>query len=377
MTLRPIDRLDCWILRIPTIRAHTLSVATMREQRLVLLRLTDRDGMTGWGEATTIGNLAYTDESPDSIKLHLDLYFREFLIGQLPEPEPLMAAVGKAIVGNYFAKCAVETALYDLKGRQTGCSIADMLGSNPKHKSLPVAWTLASGDTDRDIEEGRQMLAARRHKIFKLKIGKRRWQDDVRHAAAIAEALGQDASIRVDVNQAWSFSDAKQAIPALAEAGVTLVEQPVAATDLDGARELCGLSGAVIMADEALRGGVAAADLVIRHRAADVLSLKIAQAGGLTSCRQVAERGQKAGLALYGGTMLEGGIGTAASAHVFATLPDFQWGTELFGPLLLTEEILQEPLAYDDFCLRLPQGDGLGVTVDEAAIREFAETGPS
>lgn len=342
----------------------------------MLLRLTDRDGMTGWGEATTIGNLAYTDESPDSIKLHLDLYFREFLIGQLPEPATLMAAAGKAIVGNYFAKCAVETALYDLKGRQAGCSVAGMLG-NPRTKSLPVAWTLASGDTARDIEEGRQMLAARRHKIFKLKIGKRAWQDDVQHAAEIADALGQEASIRVDVNQAWTFDDARLAVPALAEAGVKLVEQPLSATDLDGARALCGMSDAAIMADEALRGGVAAADLVIRHRAATVLSLKIAQAGGLTPCRQVAETGREAGLALYGGTMLEGGLGTAASAHVFATLPDFEWGTELFGPLLLTEEVLREPLAYQEFGLRLPQGDGLGVTVDETAIREFAEAGPS
>jgi hypothetical protein len=55
------------------------------------------------------------------------------------------------------------------------------------------------------------------------------------------------------------------------------------------------------------------------------------------------------GIGLYGGTMLEGTVGTAASAHLFATFPALQWGTELFGPLLLTEDIVTSPLTYADF----------------------------
>ena len=58
--------------------------------------------------------------------------------------------------------------------------------------------------------------------------------------------------------------------------------------------------------------------------------------------------------------MLEAGVGTAASAHVFATFPKLAWGTELFGPLLLTEEILTEPLDYAEFSLAVPTGPGLG-----------------
>ena len=71
-----------------------------------------------------------------------------------------------------------------------------------------------------------------------------------------------------------------------------------------------------------------------------------------------------AGIGLYGGTMLEGGIGTAATAHVCATFPELAWGTELFGPLLLTEEVLRTPLVYRDFMLEVPTGPGLGVDID-------------
>ncbi len=62
--------------------------------------------------------------------------------------------------------------------------------------------------------------------------------------------------------------------------------------------------------------------------------------------------------------MLEGAIGTIASAQLFSTFSELKWGTELFGPLLLTEEILVEPLHYENFALHLPQGPGLGIALD-------------
>ena len=75
-----------------------------------------------------------------------------------------------------------------------------------------------------------------------------------------------------------------------------------------------------------------------------------------------------AGIDLYGGTMLEGSIGTLASAQVFATFPKIAYGTELFGPLLLTDEIMCEPLQYRDFMLQLPQAPGLGIAVDKEKV---------
>jgi muconate cycloisomerase len=82
-----------------------------------------------------------------------------------------------------------------------------------------------------------------------------------------------------------------------------------------------------------------------------------------------------AGIELYGGTMLEGGVGTVASAHVFSTFAKLQWGTELFGPLLLTEEILATPLDYSDFELTVPDAPGLGIELDEDRLKFFARDG--
>jgi muconate cycloisomerase len=242
-----------------------------------------------------------------------------------------------------------------------------LIGGGRVRERLPVAWTLASGDTARDIEEAERMLDARRHRIFKLKIGKRPVRDDVAHVAAIKKALGDRASVRVDVNQAWDESAAEIGMRLLFDAGVDLVEQPVARHALGAMTRLSARHGVPLMADEALHGPRDAFALAAAA-AARVFAVKIAQSGGLFAAHDVAQIADAAGIGLYGGTMLEAAIGTAASAHLCATFSSLAWGTELFGPLLLTEEILAEPLTYADFELAVPTGPGLGVALDEDRV---------
>jgi len=103
---------------------------------------------------------------------------------------------------------------------------------------LPVAWTLASGDTARDIAEAEEMLSRRRHNVFKLKIGRNEVGADIAHVAAVRRAVGDRASVRVDVNQAWSETIAAKAIAELEALGVDLVEQPIAQTNRRGMTRL-------------------------------------------------------------------------------------------------------------------------------------------
>ena len=359
------------IANVPTMRPHVLAMATMQSQAVTLVFIEREDGITGVGEATTIGGLAYGEESPEGIKLAIERYFAPLIIGQdADRPAAIMKRLAGAIVGNRFAKCAVETALLDALGQVRGCPVSELVGGRLRDR-VPVAWTLASGDTARDIAEGEEMLSRRRHDIFKLKIGKRAVHEDCAHVSAIAKAFTGRASVRVDVNQNWTRAQATDGIARLQEAGVVLIEQPIAGDDLVGMRQLCDRFDVAIMADEGLTGPHSAWQFA-DGRAADVFSLKITQSGGLTAARDVAAIAAVARIGLYGGTMLEAGIGTAASAQLFATLPEFEWGTELFGPLLLTEELLEEPLQYADFSLTVPDRPGLGVRIDFDKLRRLA-----
>lgn len=371
-----LQNVEAILVDVPTIRPHVLSVATMKLQTMVIVRLYCADGIIGLGEATTIGGLAYGEESPEGIKLAIDTYLAPRIIGMdVNRPAEAMAALQTMAVGNRFAKSAIEMALLDAFGIRHGIPLSELLGGSLRDY-IPVLWTLASGDTKTDIAEAESMVTSRRHNTFKLKIGKRSLKDDVAHVAAIKRALGDDISVRVDVNQAWDEPVAKRGIAMLADAGCDLVEQPIAMHNRAGMARLRASSMIAIMADEALHGP-SDAYAFAAEGAADVLAVKISQSGGLRAARAVGEIADSAGLALYGGTMLEGSVGTAAAAHLFSTFPRLAFGTEQFGPLLLTEELLSQPLSYGDFGMKVPQGAGLGIALDETALARLRRDGPN
>jgi muconate cycloisomerase len=188
--------------------------------------------------------------------------------------------------------------------------------------------------------------------------------------AEIAEKLHGRASVRVDLNARWDLLTSLRWLPRLAAAGVDLVEQPVPGAEVEWLAEINAALPVPVMADESLRTPTDALRLA-RLRAADVFSLKTTKSGGLRSTRAIAEIAAAAGVPCHGGSSIEGPIGTVASLHAYCAAPAVTFGCELFGPLLMREELLTEPLRYADGALHLPDGPGLGVELDPAAVARF------
>ncbi len=180
---------------------------------------------------------------------------------------------------------------------------------------------------------------------------------------AIRRGLGDQVTLTVDVNQAWDEPTAMRGIAALEAAGVSLIEQPVARRNRRALKRLAARFDVAIMADEAVHDAVDAFELAAEG-ASDVYALKISQAGGLWPTLRAAAVADAAGVGIYGGTLLEGSVGSIAAAHVFAACPRLAWGTELFGPLLLTDDIVVQRPEYRDFELQVPQTPGLGLQLD-------------
>lgn len=369
-----IDQIETIILDIPTIRGHVLSMATMRVQTAVLVNIRFSDGSQGIGEGTTIGGLSYGPESPEGIQSAIDTYIAPMLVGRdADDVNGAIHVMDKLVKNNRIAKTAVEIALWDGLGKRLGVPVSQLFGG-AVHDKLPVAWTLASGNSETDIAEAHQMIEAGRHNIFKLKIGKRAVHDDVAHVARIKAAVGDAASVRVDINTAWTLQDARWGLKGLQDAGCELVEQPVPARYRRDMAELARSYEIAVMADEALNGPEDALE-VAASRAADVFAVKIGQSGGLKRASEVIAIGQAAGLGLYGGTMLETGLSTAAALQLFSTVETLAWGTELFGPLLLTQDILADPIVYRDFCVEIPKGVGIGAVLDTDKINFYRRDG--
>jgi muconate cycloisomerase len=352
-----IISLESILVDLPTIRAHKLARQTVMQQTLVVLRLRTDAGIEGIGE--------------ESIKSALDTYVGPLVKGlDARNVNSIMTEVDRHVVGNRLAKSALETALLDVLGKALGVPVHQLLGGK-QADAMECIWGLASGDTGKDIEEAERVLSQNLHRGFKIKLGSRAIEKDIEHVSNIAKALGGRGTLRIDANQAWDELTATKAIAALETIGVTLIEQPLPKANLEGMARLSSRFDVAIMADEAV-ATPHDAFAFSKYHAADVIALKIAKAGGLVATKTVASIAATAGLALYGGTMLEGTIGTVASLHAFASLTQaFPFGTELFGPQLLKDDIVQERPTYGNFAIAVPNKPGLGVDIDEDKLAHY------
>lgn len=366
-----IQTLDVLIVDLPTIRPHQLAMHTIVMQTIILVRVTGEGGLEGWGEVATIGGASYCAETPEAIKMNIEKYIKPLVIGRnAAHFDAISHTINKHVVGNTFAKAAVEAAIVELAAKARGIPVHELFGGQI-HASLPVAWTLASGDTRRDIEEAKESLHAKRHNIFKLKIGMGDPKRNVAHVLKIKEAVGDEASVRVDVNQAWDETIAMYCIEALEDGAIDLIEQPLPAWNKEGMARLTSRFRVPIMADESL-SSLEEAYQVAKHRAGNVFSVKPANVGGLTATKKVAAIAEAGGISLYGGTMIESSLGTAICAHLYSTIPEMKYGTELFGPLLFTDTITTNAISYEDFQLKVPSGPGYGMEMDVEKIFHYA-----
>lgn len=365
-----ITKIETFIVDLPTIRGHQLSMTTMTVQSSVIVKIFTENGIVGLGECATIGGLSYGPESPESMKLTIDQYIAPLLIGQsVASIKALVQRMAQNIRGNYFAKNAVETALFDIQGKILNVPISTLLGGKVQDK-LSVLWVLASGDTEKDIIEAKEMIASGRHKDFKLKIGRRPVKDDVAHVVAIKEALGDGSMVTVDVNQAWTEAEAIVGMQLLQDAGIDLVEQPLPQHEIEAQARLSQRFNIPILADESV-GQPFEGFNIAKIAGARAFALKTAKSGGMLGVLELANVAKAAGIGLYGGTMLEGSIATSAAIQAYSTLPTLEWGTELFSPLLLKDDIVVKPLHYFEYGVEVSDQPGLGLELDDDKVKYY------
>jgi muconate cycloisomerase len=359
------------IVDVPTVRRHELSSLSVTAQSYVIVELRLANGADGIGEAATLGGPRWSEESVESIKATIDAYLAPALLGAPADGfQAARTRMDAAAKRNNAAKAAIESALFDAVGKTLGVPAVQLLGGAVR-ESMPVLWTLASGDPAQEIEEAENKLAARLHDTFKVKIGAQSPEADLARLRRLAGVLAGRASLIVDANQAWDEATALRCLSVLAELGIGLVEQPLPAWNLAGMARLRARSTVPLMADESVFSTHDMLD-VARAGAAEVVSLKLVKHGGLLATRDVAAIAEAAGIGLYGGCLLESSIGAAAHLQVFAGLRELPWGCEHFGPQILVDDLVEEPLRFADFQIHLPTGSGLGVTVDQEKLRRYA-----
>jgi len=355
---------------IPVERPHKMSFTTLETMNFVFVRMETADGLVGWGEAACLGGPTWSEESSESVAATIERYIAPWLVGrEAGEIEPLARELARRVQGNPFARAAVEMALWDLNGKALDVPVHRLLGGRVRDR-VPLSWSLAVADHDAEVEEARAKVA-RGHRIFKIKTAALPLAEDIARVKRLREALGPDISLRVDANQGWDRSAALKAIRALEAWNLDFVEQPVPRWDLEGMAEIAKRVSVPIMADESCFSPHDAL-AIARLGGVSILGLKVTKSAGISNTLAIARIAEAAGMTCYVGCMIETSLGTAAYLQVALAAAPVTWGCELFGPLLLKGDVVRDPVRYADGCILGLDKPGLGVEVDEAAIKEWA-----
>ncbi|KMO15688.1 cycloisomerase [Methylobacterium platani JCM 14648] len=334
----------------------------------VLLRLTTREGLVGWGEAAPWEVFTGTAEGAFAA---LDIYLRPLILGRSAKGVRALAAdLDRALTGHTDAKAAVEMALFDILGRAAGLPVAELLGGRVRD-TIPLSFSIADPDFEADLARMHAMTAEG-HRLFKVKTGVKSHAEDLRHLEAMRAAFGEGIDLRVDYNQALAPFGALRTLRDVEAFRPTFIEQPVARRHLDAMTALTAALDTPILADESCFDAADALE-VVRRRAADAVSVKLMKCGGMLKAQALMAIAETAGLPGYGGTLWEGGIALAAGTQLIAATPGISLGCEFYMPHhVLTEDVLEARVPVEAGAVVVPQGPGLGIAVSEAAIRENA-----
>ncbi len=335
-------RLEAEVLSLRTKHPFRIAHGTKQEIRTVLVKVRDADGLEGWGEATP--QLFY-GETPESVLAAL-AHYATVLPADPLDLEAAESRMAALLAGNASARAAVSSALHDLAGKRLGTPVHRMWGLDPA--AIPVStFTIGMDTPDRLRVKVRE---AADYPVLKVKLGS---ANDLEILEAIRDET--DKELRVDANCGWTVKQAIRMLPVLEDYGVTVLEQPLVAGDLDGLAEVTRRSRIPVIVDESCH---VAADVPRLAGRVDGINIKLAKCGSLREALRLIHVARAHHLMVMVGCMVESSIGITAAAQ-FTPLVDI---VDLDGAALLAHDpYIGATVARGR--VQLPTGPGLGLSV--------------
>jgi len=269
------------------------------------------------------------------------------------------------------AIAAVEMALWDLVGKASGQPVVNLFGGRVRDE-VEYFYYLS-----RKSAEGMAALAATGYeagfRVFYLKACSVDPHDDIERVEAVHAAIGPDAGIRVDANESWTSGAAIRILNEMTPFGLELAEQPVTGRNLSEMAYLRSRLDVPLLANEASWTRWHHLE-IIKQGAADVVSVDNQMDGGLANLKAGAAMLEVAGLPVLKHSLGELGVATYAGAHLLASIPNALYASQAYGSFL-ADDVIEgaSPLPYRNGRLSVPEGPGLGVTLDTERVGRYAE----
>ncbi len=379
-------------MKITGVKAHCLaspletpfafSQGWVKSRGACLVEVQTDDGLTGWGEALCQGL-----QPPQIAAAAIESALKPLLLGaDALQIEPLWHRMylhtrDYGMKGALIAAISgVDIALWDLAGKSLGQPVWRLLGGAHRERAQIYATGFyrvkGQGEAPRLADEAKQR-AAEGFRFLKIKLGFG-VADDLAVMQAVGRAIeGKGLRLMIDTNHAYGVADAVRLGRALAPHDLRWYEEPVAAEDLAGYRELRAKLDVPIAGGENEFTAFGFRSL-LEARAIDIAQPDVCAAGGFTACRHIAA------LALAHGVQVNphvwgSSVGQVASLHLICALPVANPSLFADEPIFeydcsshpFREALVDKPLRQREGWLARPEGPGLGIEVDRKALERF------
>jgi o-succinylbenzoate synthase len=355
-----IDSLTLREISLTLKEPFQISSGTTTQRRILLVEIEGADGTHAWGECTAGEIPNYGPETIDTAWLAIRDWVAPRVLGHAwGGPEEIQPALEVNFRGHHMAKAAVEMAAWALAAEMEGISLSAKLGGT--RDRIRVGISLGIQRSPAALVEKARAALDRGYRKVKIKI---KPGADVEYVRAVRKALGEDAPLMADANNAYTLETANS-LEVLDELGLMMIEQPLAWDDLLRHAELQKRLQTPICLDESITSVDRAEDMIALG-AGKVINIKPGRVGGFLQSIAIHDVCAAHGIPVWCGGMLESGVGRAHNVAL-ASLPNFT----IPGDVSPSERYWDEDIVDPEWTMdregwiEVPaEKPGLGVTVD-------------
>lgn len=355
--MEQISSIEFFPLSIPLKVPFVTSLGATDRVESVVVRMTTRDGLVGWGECNPYGPINGETQAT-CMAVGKDL--AQVLLGCDPaDMEEVHTLMDRAIHGNNSIKSALDIACHDIAALAGDRPLYEYLGASIP-RPLITDYTVVLGTKEQMAAEALDIMR-RGFTVVKVKVG-RDPDEDIARIAAIREAIGPDVPLRLDANQGWSPEQAIHVLGAVADANIQHCEEPIARWRFLELRRVKEASPIPIMADESCFDHHDA-ERLIELGACQRFNIKLGKSGGLFKAGKIIALAEAAGMEVQIGGFLESRLGWTAAAHLALTSDAVRY-CDMDTPLMFTADPVVGGIVYGEGgSITVPVRSGLGASI--------------
>jgi L-alanine-DL-glutamate epimerase-like enolase superfamily enzyme len=350
--------------RLPLAEAWVSAKYRITHHEYVITEIVTDDGRRGTGWCQTIGVGAL------SVAALVQSYLAGMVIGEDPRnTERIWSALwedchfaGPSGIST-LAIATIDIALWDLKAQAANMPLHRLIGGMRDEVGVYASAVNLHLSEDALLAQVEEHLAAG-YAVFKIKIGRNAFDEDLARARAVRKAIGQRRALMLDVNQRWSAGLAVSRLHALRELSPDWIEEPLLSDDVRGHALVRAQGGVPVAVGEQLGNRFDFWNYIVAE-AVDILQPNVWKVGGITEWLKIAHLAQNANLPVAPHNSLE------LSRHLVAGVQNGLMVENIFGGNLSDLGVVEEPVTIERGRTRIPGRPGHGVVFRQEVLDRY------